>query len=149
MTIQLTSAAFAEGGTIPRRYTCDGEDRPPPLTWSGLPEGTVELALVVDDPDAPRGTFVHWVVWGLDPAAGGLVEGEVRARQGRNGFGNQGYGGPCPPKGDEPHRYVFTLFAVSQPLSLEAGASADDLKRAVADKLLAQGRLVGRYGRTR
>jgi hypothetical protein len=90
------------------------------------------------------------VVWGLlDPAAGGLDEGDVPqgARQGCNGFGKQGYGGPCPAKGDEPHRYVFTLFAVSEPLSLEAGASADDLKYAVADRLLAQGRLVGRYGR--
>lgn len=151
MTIQLTSPAFAEGQTIPRPHTCDGEDRSPPLAWSGLPAGTEELALLVDDPDAPRGTFVHWVLWGLDPAASGLAEGEVPdgARRGRNGFGKQGYGGPCPPKGDEPHRYVFTLFAVSEPLTLEAGASAADLKRAVGDKLLAQGRLVGRYGRTR
>lgn len=77
MTIQLTSSSFAEGEPIPRRHTCDGEDRSPPLAWSGVPVGTEELALLVDDPDAPRGTFVHWVLWGLDPAAGGLAEGEV------------------------------------------------------------------------
>jgi Raf kinase inhibitor-like YbhB/YbcL family protein len=149
ITIQLTSPSFAEGEPIPRRHTCDGEDRSPPLAWSSVPAGTKELALLVDDPDA--GTFVHWVVWGLDPAAGRLAEGEVPdgAVQGRNGFGKRGYGGPCPPKGDDPHRYVFTLFALSRPLALEAGASAGELKDAVADTLLAQGQLVGRYARPR
>lgn len=147
-TVTLTSSSFEDGGEIPRPLTCDGDDRSPSLGWQGLPEGTREVALLMEDPDAPRGTFVHWVVWGLDPGiqidAGRLPEG---AKAGRNGFGRGGYGGPCPPKGDDPHRYVFTVLALSEPLRLDPGASAGDLKEAVADTVLARGRLTGRYGR--
>ena len=149
MTITLRSPAFGDGDTIPRVHTCDGEDVSPPLEWSGVPSDTAELALVVEDPDAPGGTFVHWVLWGLDAGLPGLAQGQVPAgaREGRNDFGRIGWGGPCPPRGSEPHHYVFTLLALSEPLAVEAGASADRVKRAAEGKVLAAGRLTGRYGR--
>lgn len=148
MTITLRSPAFADGDTIPRVYTCDGDDVSPSLEWSGVPAATTELAVVVEDPDAPGGTFVHWVVWGLDAGLPGLGQGEVpAAREGRNDFGRAGWGGPCPPRGSDPHRYVFTLLALSEPLAVEAGASADRVKRAAEGKVLAEGRLIGLYGR--
>lgn len=149
MTLTLISPAFADGATIPQVYTCDGDDVSPPLEWSAVPGGATELALVVDDPDAPGGTFVHWVVWGLDAGVSGLGQGNVPAgaREGRNGFGRVGWGGPCPPRGSDPHRYVFTLLALSDALAVDAGVSADRVKRAAAGKVLAEGRLTGRYGR--
>jgi hypothetical protein len=104
------------------------------------------LALLVDDPDAPSGTFVHWVAWGIDPGTAALGEGEAPPGAGTNGFGKQGYGGPCPPKGPA-HRYMFTAYALSARLDLRPGASANDLKRAISGLVLAQGRLVGRYAR--
>jgi Raf kinase inhibitor-like YbhB/YbcL family protein len=146
MTITVSSSAFAEGGTIPRRYTCDGEDVSPPLAVSGLPSGVRELALLVEDPDAPHGTFVHWVAWGIDPAKPTLAEGSPPSGSGVNGFGRQGYGGPCPPRGSN-HRYVFTIFALSRPSGLRPGASADDLRTAIKGAVLAEGTLTGRYGR--
>jgi Raf kinase inhibitor-like YbhB/YbcL family protein len=111
----LTSTAFAVGGTIPRRHTCDGEDRSPPLSWSAPPAGTGSLALILDDPDAPGGRFIHWLVWGITPDTGGLGEGEAAPTQGRNDFGTAGYRGPCPPRGHGPHRYRFRLHAVGGP----------------------------------
>jgi Raf kinase inhibitor-like YbhB/YbcL family protein len=147
MTITVSSSAFAEGGTIPRRYTCDGDDVSPPLAVSGLPSGVRELALLVEDPDAPSGTFVHWVAWGIDPAKPALAEGAAPAGSGRNGFGRRGYGGPCPPRGSN-HRYVFTVFALSRPTTLPAGASADDLRTAIKGAVLAEGKLTGRYARS-
>jgi Raf kinase inhibitor-like YbhB/YbcL family protein len=147
MTITVSSSAFTDGGTIPRRYTCDGEDVSPPLSVSGLPSGVRELALLVEDPDAPRGTFVHWVAWGIDPAEPALAEGSAPPGAGVNGFGRQGYGGPCPPRGST-HRYVFTVFALSRPAGLRPGASADDLRTAIQGAVLAEGRLTGRYGRS-
>ena len=146
LTITVTSPAFGDGGDIPSRNTCDGQDVSPPLRFVELPSGTVELALLVEDPDAPRGTFVHWVAWGLDPGKAELGEGEVPAGAGKNDFGKRGYGGPCPPKGAQ-HRYVFTVFALSDRLELPPGASADDLKQAVSGRTLAEGRLIGRYAR--
>lgn len=146
MTITVSSTAFTDGGTIPRRYACDGEDVSPPLRFAGIPSGTQELAVLVEDPDAPRGTFVHWVAWGLDPSTATLEQGATPPGTGTNGFGRRGYGGPCPPRG-APHRYVFTVFALSRRLDLPPGASADQLRRAVADATIAEGRLVGRYGR--
>src|SRR5688572_20049721 len=130
--ITLTSPAFADGEAIPERHTCSGEDVAPPLAWSGVPDGTAELALLVEDPDAPGGTFVHWVLAGLDPSSGGLAEGTVPAGavEGRNGFRRRGYGGPCPPPG-RPHRYVFMLFAAAEPLGLRGRPTADDLRRAL------------------
>jgi Raf kinase inhibitor-like YbhB/YbcL family protein len=106
MTITLRSPAFADGDTIPGVYTCDGDDVSPPLGWSGVPADAAELAIVVEDPDAPAGTFVHWVLWRLDPGQAGLGQGQVPAGvpEGRNDFGRVGWGGPCPPRGSDPHR---------------------------------------------
>jgi Raf kinase inhibitor-like YbhB/YbcL family protein len=148
MTISLSSPDFSDGQTIPRRFTCDGEDRSPELTWHGVPADTMELALLMEDPDAPGGTFVHWVLWGLDPMTASLSWGEMPggAHQGRNDFGRTGYGGPCPPRG-RPHRYVFTLLALAQPLSLKPGATAAALRREARGKVLAEGTLTGRYVR--
>ncbi|MGH3016513.1 MAG: YbhB/YbcL family Raf kinase inhibitor-like protein, partial [Gaiellaceae bacterium] len=108
---ELTSEAFASGQPIPQKYSCEGEDVSPPLAWSGVPEGTASLALVVDDPDAQGGTFTHWLAWGIDPAAGGLGEGEGAPVEGQNDFGQAGWRGPCPPPGHGPHRYFFRLHA--------------------------------------
>jgi Raf kinase inhibitor-like YbhB/YbcL family protein len=149
MTIALRSPAFADGDTIPAVYTCDGDDVSPPLEWSGVPSDAAQLAVVVEDPDAPGGTFLHWVLWGLDAGQPGVDQGQVPpgAWEARNDFGRIGWGGPCPPWGSDPHRYVFTLLALSQPLAVEARASADTVKRAAEGKVLAEGRLTARYGR--
>jgi Raf kinase inhibitor-like YbhB/YbcL family protein len=143
----VASPAFTEGGTIPRRYTCDGQGVSPPLRIEGVPSGTRELAVLVEDPDAPGGTYVHWVAWGIDPSHPDLAEGQAPPRGGTNSFGKQTYGGPCPPAGPA-HRYVFSVFAISTSLDLAAGASAEDLRRALTGHVLAEGRLIGRYART-
>jgi Raf kinase inhibitor-like YbhB/YbcL family protein len=121
----------------------------PTLRWSALPAGTRDLALFVDDPDAPGGTFAHWNVWGLSPALRGITDGHVptSAKQAKNSAGKTGWTAPCPPKGDKPHRYVFTLFALKKPLDAANGASASDARKAVTGSALARGQLVGRYGR--
>jgi hypothetical protein len=146
--LTVTSSAFTDGGTIPRRHTCDGEDVSPPLDITGVPAKTAELALLVEDPDAPHGTFTHWLVWGVDPKDTRWPAGEAPsgATQGRNGFGKDRYGGPCPPKG-KPHHYVFTAYATDKPLGLTTGASANDVKKALKTHALASGTLTGRYGR--
>lgn len=137
----LTSPAFEDGGQIPERYTCDGDDVSPPLRWTGVPEGTAELLLTLLDPDVPSGVFTHWTVFSIDPSSGGAPEGGVPegAVQGLNEFGETGYGGPCPPPGPA-HRYVFTLAALSEPseLSTDATPSAVDaaLQQAVATTTL-------------
>jgi Raf kinase inhibitor-like YbhB/YbcL family protein len=143
----LTSSAFANGGAIPSRYTCDGENLSPPLTWSGAPNGSRSLALIVDDPDAPVGTFTHWLAWGIDPEAGGLAEGQPAPVEGRNDFGVIGYGGPCPPPGHGPHRYFFNLYALDSELGLPPGASRLQLERALVGHVLAPAELVGIYQR--
>jgi Raf kinase inhibitor-like YbhB/YbcL family protein len=147
--IELRSPSFADHAPIPARHARDHENLSPPLEWSGVPEGAVELAVLCEDPDAPRGTFVHWVLAGLEPTATGLAEGErpAAAVEGRNDFGGEGYDGPQPPVGDDPHRYFFRVFAASAPLGLAPGASADDLRRALEGKELASGTLVGTYQR--
>lgn len=129
----LGSPAFAAGGEIPARYSCDGDNTTPPLGWVNVPEGTVELAITVVDPDAPAGRFVHWVVAGLDPALGGLEEGEVpeAAIEARNDSSEFGWYGPCPPPGDT-HAYVFTLFALTAPSGVEPGADGGDAIDAIA-----------------
>ena len=151
-TIELTSAAFGQGSTIPRQYTCDGADLSPPLSWSGVPAGAKSLALVVDDPDA-RGTWVHWVVYGIPAGVSGLSEGASSdigdvpgATDGTNDFKRTGYGGPCPPNGPA-HRYVFKLFAVDSVLELAPGATKSELLRAMEGNVVAQGSLMGRYQR--
>ena len=152
MALTVTSTAFEDGGMIPVRHTCDGDDLSPPLGWSGIPEGTRSLALICDDPDAPMGTWVHWVVFSMPPEAGGLSEGvpperDLRdgTRQGMNDFRKIGYGGPCPPGGT--HRYFFTLYALDVPVALESGATKAELLKAVEGHVLARGRLMGRYSR--
>jgi hypothetical protein len=144
---ELLSPAFEPGQPIPRKFTCEGEDVSPPLTWSGVPEGTVSLALVVDDPDTPRGTFVHWLAWGIDPAAGGLGEGEVPPFEGRNDFDAEGWRGPCPPPGHGPHRYFFRLHALERELELPGGARKGEAERALEGRALAVAELVGTYER--
>lgn len=145
MDFALHSDAFDEGGEIPVRHTCDGEDAPLPFRWSGTPDGTAELALILDDPDA-RG-FVHWVVVGIPAAASEIGEAGLPAgaREGRTSFGRTGYGGPCPPSGS--HRYTATLYALSAPLELPAGATADEVRSAASGRILGEARLSGRYAR--
>lgn len=152
MTIKLNSTAFDEGGMIPSQYTCDGQNVSPPLAWSGLPEGTKTLALICDDPDAPRGTWVHWVVYQIPASERGLPENlparetlDSGARQGTNDFKKPGYGGPCPPSGT--HRYFFKLYALDASLDLASGATKDQLLKAMDTHILAQGQLLARYKR--
>lgn len=153
MTIQVSSTAFAENETIPKKHTCDGEDVSPPLAWTGVPEGTQSLTLIADDPDAPGGTFVHWVIYELPPGLNGLPEGVAKTGsleggglQGINGFRKIGYNGPCPPRGTT-HRYYFKLYALDAKLNLKEGATKTDLEKAMKGHILAQGQVMGRYGR--
>lgn len=147
--LTVTSEAFDNGESIPTRYTCDGAEVSPPLEWSGVPDGAKELVLVVTDPDAPSGEFVHWVVGDLDPDGGGLDEGEVpeEAVEGPNDFGEQGYGAPCPPSEDTAHRYVFRLYAAGERIDMRPDASIDEVRGALEESALADGQLVGTYTR--
>jgi Raf kinase inhibitor-like YbhB/YbcL family protein len=147
--IQLRSPSFDDHQPIPARHAKDHDNLSPALEWSGVPEEALELAVLCEDPDAPRGIFTHWVLAGLTPTATGLAEGEHPAGtvEGRNDFGEEGYSGPLPPVGDDPHRYFFRVFAAAAPLGLVGGASADDLRRALEGKELASGTLVGTYQR--
>lgn len=140
-TIALRSPAFADGASIPTRFTCSGEGAPPPLRWSGVPRAARELTLVVEDPDA--GNFVHWTVLRMPPTAR-TVTGGVETE---NSFGRTGWGAPCPPKGDAPHRYVFALYATRAPLGLGADAKPDEVRETLAKLAIARGTLTGRYGR--
>lgn len=147
MTVRVSSSAFAEGEAIPKKYTCDGEDLSPSLSWSGIPAGTNSLVLIADDPDAPRGTWVHWVLIDLPPDLEGLAEGAQEAGiEGVNDFRRQGYGGPCPPRGSN-HRYFFKLYALDKTLGLKAGATMSEVEKAMQGHILAWGQLMGRYGR--
>jgi Raf kinase inhibitor-like YbhB/YbcL family protein len=153
MSIEVTSTAFKAGETIPKQYTGDGEDRSPPLRWSEPPSGTKSLAMICDDPDAPRGTWVHWVLFNLPAQARELEEGVPTtealgngAKQGKNDFGNIGYGGPAPPKG-KPHRYFFKLYALDVALDLPSGATKAELEKAMKGHILAEGQLMGNYKR--
>jgi Raf kinase inhibitor-like YbhB/YbcL family protein len=142
----LTSTAFDDGAAIPVRHTCDNTDVSPALSWDELPEGTESLALLVDDPDAPGGTFTHWVAWDLDPGRG-LAEGEGAPGEGKNGFGTIGYRGPCPPRGGGPHHYVFRLYALDAPLPIAQGADKGALQDALAGHVLGVGEFTGTYER--
>ncbi|GIW40199.1 MAG: hypothetical protein KatS3mg076_0776 [Candidatus Binatia bacterium] len=153
---ELWSPDFPSGGEIPRRHTCDGEDLSPALRWKDVPAGTKSLALVVEDPDAPRGVWVHWLLYDLDPELSGLEQGVSRdaslesgAKQGKNDFGRLGYGGPCPPPGDRPHRYVFRLYALDAPLGLPPGASKEEVRSAAERHARASAEYTGRYARPR
>lgn len=134
-----------------QRYTCDGTNASPPLSWEGVPQGSAELVLVCEDPDPPVGTFVHWLVSGLDPHSTGIGEDSLPegASVGLNDFGQAAYGGPCPPHGHEAHHYVFTLLAVGAPLALQHRFTAEELVAVLEGAtILAKGQLIGRYGRT-
>jgi Raf kinase inhibitor-like YbhB/YbcL family protein len=152
MDIKVTSSAFQDGGMIPAEYTCDGADVSPPLKWDSVPDGTKSIALISDDPDAPMGTWVHWVLFNLPVDAGELPENVPTdgtlpngTKQGTTDFGRTGYGGPCPPSGT--HRYFFKIYALDTMLDLPAGARKSDLLRAMENHILAEGQLMGKYKR--
>jgi Raf kinase inhibitor-like YbhB/YbcL family protein len=152
MTIKITSTAFEEGGMIPEPYTCDGKDISPPLAWTSVPEGTQSLALICDDPDAPVGTWVHWVLFNLPADVTTLPENvlpnktlENGSKQGKNDFRKIGYGGPCPPGGT--HRYYFKLYALDTTLDAKPGITKQDLLNAMEGHILAEGQLMGKYRR--
>jgi Raf kinase inhibitor-like YbhB/YbcL family protein len=145
--IRLSSPAFGEGTSIPVQYTCDGQDASPLLEWNGAPQGTRSLALIMDDPDAPGGTFTHWLVYALAPGMTHLSEGvPPSGREGANSFGRTGYGGPCPPSG-QTHRYVFKLYALDREIDLPIGASKSELETVMQGHVIGQGRLTGTYRR--
>ncbi len=144
---RISSPLFADRGTIPPRYTCDGADESPPLSIENVPAAAKSLALIVDDPDAPKRTFVHWVVWGIDPKTRELREGTVPkgALQGTNDFGKRRYGGPCPPSGR--HRYVFKLYALDQAVDPGPEATKARLEAAMKGHIVGKAQLVGVYER--
>ena len=151
--LTLTAPAFSQGAPIPKKYSCQGEDTSPALDWSGAPQGTKTFALILDDPDAPSGTFVHWVIYNLPASLSGLPEGASTAKvpaanlpqgaaQGKSGFGRAGYGGPCPPSGT--HRYFFHLYALDTTLT-GTGMDKSALLKAMTGHILAQTELMGTY----
>lgn len=153
LKITVTSPAFTEGEGIPSDFTCDGAGASPPLEWSGVPAGAQSLAVIADDPDAPAGDWVHWLVYDLPPSLtqlpAGIPEGGRLSRggsQGRTDFGALGYGGPCPPSGT--HRYFFKLYALDSVLRLKPGATKKELLQAMQGRVLAEGRLMGTYRRS-
>jgi Raf kinase inhibitor-like YbhB/YbcL family protein len=153
--LAIKSSAFLDGGEIPARFTCDGEDTSPPLEWSGVPDQALSLALVVDDPDAPdpaapKVRFVHWVLYNMPPDARGLPEGAGRSgklppgsREGSNDFKKRGYGGPCPPIGR--HRYIFTLYALDSSLTGLDVPTRSDLEAVMRDHILEKAEMLGTY----
>jgi Raf kinase inhibitor-like YbhB/YbcL family protein len=152
--MKLHTNAFQQSQSIPQKYTCDGADVSPELTWEGAPANTKSFALICDDPDAPSGTFTHWVLYGLPSSSGKLPEGMPKTHQvdspksiqGMNGFGKTGYGGPCPPRGNA-HRYYFKLYALDQELQLPSKAEKQDLEQAMKGHILDQAELMGTYQR--
>ena len=150
MSMTLNSTAFTQGNSIPARYTCTSEDISPPLSWDAPPAGTQSLALIMDDPDAPAGTWVHWVIYNIPASARGLTE-NIRpdaqltdgSLQGKNSWGKLGYGGPCPPSGT--HRYFFKLYALDTVLELKSGASKSALLAAMEGHILGYTELIGTY----
>lgn len=151
-TMKLTSSAFVDNGLIPAKYTCDDADISPPLSWEEIPPNTQSLTLIFDDPDAPRMTFVHWVIYDIPPSVKQLPEKIVGGKtipvggiQGKNDFGKLGYGGPCPPSGT--HRYFFHLYALDKKLNLDPGVSKNQIVTAMAGHVLAKAELMGKYQR--
>ena len=153
MSFEITSTAFPDGEVIPKKFTCDGADVSPPLSWTQAPIGAQSFALIMDDPDAPVGTWVHWVIYNLPADTRELPEGVEKqeqlasgAIQGRNDFRRIGYGGPCPPAG-KPHRYYFKLYALDTKITLKSGATKPEVERAINLHILGKTELMGRYGR--
>lgn len=144
--LQVTSIAFKADDSIPAKYTCEGADINPPLGIGGIPPNTRSLVLIVDDPDAPRGTWLHWLVWNI-PVGPLIKEGDVPGIEGMNDFGRTNYGGPCPPSGS--HRYFFRLFALDNLLDLARGSSRSQLEQAMKGHIVAYGELMGRYKKKR
>ncbi len=152
MTIELTSPAFAQGQPIPVKYTCRGEDISPALAWSEPPAGTQTFALIMDDPDAPAGTWVHWVLFNIPASARSLPEAFPSeaslpdgSQSGKNSWGRTGYGGPCPPSGT--HRYFFKLYALDEPLAIQPGADKGELEKAMVGHILATAELMGTFSK--
>jgi Raf kinase inhibitor-like YbhB/YbcL family protein len=150
---KLTSKNFTEGESIPREHTCDGADASPELSWENPPDGTRSFAIICEDPDAPGGTWIHWVIWAIPAKAAGMPEGvppesvlSNGAKQGTTDFGTIGYGGPCPPAG-KPHRYTFQIYALDNITGLEPGADERQLIKAMKGHVIAETRLMGTYGR--
>lgn len=145
--LKISSTAFAHNGNIPAKYTCDGSNGSPPLKVENVPAGAKSLALIVDDPDAPAGTWVHWVAWNIPPATGEIGENALPAgaEQGKNDWGRNSYGGPCPPSGT--HRYFFKLYALDAPLRLGSATTKKDLERAMEGHIIARAELIGLYKR--
>jgi len=153
MAFELTGKAFSNGSPIPKEYTCDGKDLSPELTWKDPPAGTRSFALICDDPDAPVGTWVHWVLWGIGAEVRSLPEGLGKKvslsegyREGITDFGGTGYGGPCPPRG-KPHRYFFKLYALDTVPELPPKAGKSDLLKAIQGHVLEETKLMGTYKR--
>ncbi len=153
MSLTVSSPAFTEGGAIPKKYSCDGENISPALNWSGIPQNTKSLALIMDDPDAPIGTFVHWVIYGLESNLKGLPEGVAKSAlvtgigmQGTNDYRKTEYDGPCPPKGST-HRYYFKLYALDIVIEPKTGLSKAAVEKTMQGHILAQGQLMGKFGR--
>ncbi|MGE5568124.1 MAG: YbhB/YbcL family Raf kinase inhibitor-like protein [Rhodospirillales bacterium] len=151
MALKLMSSAFPEGGTIPKLHTCEGADLSPALEWSGAPANAKSFVLIMDDPDAPAGTWNHWLLWDIPASTHSLPQGFKPGQAGESGtndFGRLGYGGPCPPKGHGPHRYFFKLYALdTESLGLRAGAKRADLDRALRNHIVAEAQYMGRYER--
>ena len=147
--MKISSTAFGHNGLIPKKYTCDGSDINPPLKFEEIPANARALALIVDDPDAPMGTWVHWVVWNIDPKTADIKEDSVPkgAMQGMNDFRKRDYGGPCPPAGT--HRYFFKLYALDMPLNIGATAGKTVLESSMKGHILAEAQLIGLYERSR
>jgi Raf kinase inhibitor-like YbhB/YbcL family protein len=145
--LSINSPAFQHNGDIPVRYTCDGDDINPPLAFENVPQGTQSLVLIIDDPDAPMGTWVHWVVWNIDPGIGEIKEDSVPAgaSQGMNDFRKLEYGGPCPPSGT--HRYFFKLYALDSTLDLASKAKKADVEKAMKGHVIEESQIIGLYRR--
>lgn len=146
----LRSYSFKEGKEIPRKFTCDGGNCNPPLVIEDVPPGTESLVLIVDDPTAiGGGTFTHWVIWNISPKTAAISESEIPmgAVQGKNDFGDNGWGGPCPPRGNPPHRYEFKLYALKKNLDLRPGATKETVERAMQGYILEEAKLIGFYQR--
>jgi Raf kinase inhibitor-like YbhB/YbcL family protein len=148
-TLGVTSSAFTDASPIPVRYTCDGDGVSPALAWTGVPTGAVELAVVVDDPDAPSGTYVHWLLFGVAPSTPMVAESQVPpgARQARNSAGHAAYSAPCPPHGDGPHHYRFTVYALGQRVDASDGAARDTVLRAIRGAAVAKGTVTATFER--
>ena len=140
--LEVRSTAFTQGGTIPPKYTCEGENVNPPLEIGGYPPGTKSLAVIVEDPDAPHGVYDHWIVWNIPPR-GRINENSRPGVTGKNSFGNTNYGGPCPPSGS--HRYYFKVYALDSELDIQAGSDKKALQNAMKKHVLSSGELMAHY----